>query len=145
VAVVLAAPPQVHPARRARGGDPVGGDQGAVEDDVGVAGGLGSQQRPAQRRLARGEHVDGLVAVGVGGGRGDGVVAGQLGHAGVVEQPAQRQHRLLAGGQRSGALPGAPAYPLAVEQLGQEHDAVLGHIEDNGVCDTHGGAEPLYR
>ena len=66
-------------------------------------------------------------------------------HAGVVEQPAQRQHRLLVGAQRPGVLAGAPAHPLGVQQPGQEQHAVLGDVQDSGVCDTHGGAEPLYR
>ena len=39
------------------------------------------------------------------------------------------------------ALAGAPAQPLGVEQPGHERDAVLGDVEDGGVCDTHGGAE----
>jgi hypothetical protein len=43
VMAVLPAPPQIHPAGRAGGGVPVGGDQGAVHDHVGVAGGLGRQ------------------------------------------------------------------------------------------------------
>src|SRR3954451_10571041 len=35
------------------GGVPIGVDQAAVEDHVGVPGSLGGQQRPLQRRLAR--------------------------------------------------------------------------------------------
>ena len=109
-----------------------------------MPGGLGGQQRPVQRRLARGEHGDGLVAVVVAGGDADAVVAGQLRHPGVVEQPAQRQHGLLVGAQRAGVGAGAAADPLGVQQAGQEQHAVLGHVEDSGVCDTHSGAEPLY-
>jgi len=42
-------------------------------------------------------------------------------------------------------LPSAPAHPLGVEQTGQQPNAV-GHIEDGGACDTHGGARgALYR
>ena len=109
---------------------------------MGVAGGLGGQQRPVQRRFTGGEHADGLVAVVVGGRDGDVVVAGQLAHAGVVEQPAQRQHGLLVGAQRPGVLAGAQADPLGVQQAGQEQHAVVGHVQDGGVCDTHSGASP---
>ena len=31
---------------------------------------------------------------------------------------------------------------LGVQQTGQEQHAVLGHVQDGGVCDTHSGAEP---
>ena len=65
--------------------------------------------------------------------------------AGVVEQPAQRQHGLLVGAQRPGALTGANANPLGMQQARQEQHAVLGHVEDGFVCDTHGGAELRYR
>ena len=94
-----------------RGGDPVGVDQRAVHDHVGVPGRLGRQQRPVQRRLPCGEHRDGLVAVVVGGRQPDVVVAGQLAQAGVVEQPAQRQHGLLVGAQRPPVPYGCPRRP----------------------------------
>ena len=53
--------------------------------------------------------------------------------------------RLLVGAQRAGVLAGTSADPLGVQQTRQEQHAVLGHVEDSGVCDTHGGAEPLCR
>ena len=85
VMVMLARPPQIHPRGRAGGVVAVGVDQGAVHDDVGVAGGLGRQQRPVQRWFAGGQHGEGFVAVVVGGRHADVVVAGQLDHPGVVE------------------------------------------------------------
>ena len=109
---------------------------------MGVAGGLGGQQRPVQGGFPRGQHRDRLVAVVVGGRQADVVVPGQLGHAGVIEQPAQYQHGLLVSARRPAVLAGAAADPLSREQAGQEPNAVLGHIEDGGACDTHGGAEP---
>jgi hypothetical protein len=110
-----------------------------------VSGRLGGQQRPVQRGLAVGQNRDGLVAVVVGGRDGDVVVAGQLAHPGVVEQQAQHQHRLAVGAQRPGALTGAQADPLGVQQARQKQHAVLGHVQDGAVCDTHSGAEPLCR
>jgi hypothetical protein len=112
---------------------------------MGVAGGLGGQQRPVQGGFPRGQLRDRLVAVVVGGRQADVVARGQLGHAGVIEQPAQYQHGLLVSAQRAGVLAGTSADPLGVQQTGQEQHAVLGHVEHSGVCDTHGGAEPHCR
>ena len=64
----------------------------------------------------RSEHCDGFIAVVVGGRDADAVVPGQLRDPGVVEQPAQRQHRLLIGAQRAGVFTGASAEPLGVQQ-----------------------------
>jgi len=125
--------------------DPVGVDEGAVHDDVGVAGGLGGQQRPVQARFAGGQDGDALVAVVVGGRAADRVVPGQLAHPGVVEEPPQDQHGLLVGAQRPSARTGAPPTTFGVQQGGQEQDAVLGQVQDGFVCDTHGGAGPLVQ
>ena len=61
--LVLPAPPQIHPAGRAGGGDPVGVDQRAIHDHMRVTGGLGCEQRPVQGRTLRGQHRDPLVSV----------------------------------------------------------------------------------
>jgi len=138
----------------------VGVDQGAVQDDVAVPGRLGGQQRPVQqrpvqrrpvqrrpvqrrpvrrrpvrRRLESGGHGDRFVAVVVGRGGGDGVVAARLRHAGVVEEPAQ--HRLIVGRESPAALTRASTEPLGVEQARDERDTVLGHGQDRGVGGTH--------
>ena len=55
-------PLQGHPSGRARGADPVGVDQGAVHDHVGVAFSLG-RQRPVQTRAAHRQHRVALVPV----------------------------------------------------------------------------------
>lgn len=87
---VLTRPPQVDTRCRPRGGDPVGGDEGAVEVDMGVAGGLGCLQRGMQVRRLAGEDVDAFVQVAAGGGVTDVVVAAQLGQAGDLGTRAAR-------------------------------------------------------
>ena len=49
-----------------------------------------------QPRCGRGEHVDALVQVAIGGGQADLVVRGELSDAGGVAEPAQHQNRLLS-------------------------------------------------
>jgi hypothetical protein len=124
------------------GADPVGRDEGAVHDDVRVAGGLGGRQRTVQARLAGGQHRDALVTVVVGGRPADRVVPGQLAHPGVAQEPAQHQHGLPGVAQHTGAPTDSSPTPLGVQQSGQEQDAVLGHVQDSFVCDTRGDAEP---
>src|SRR5512143_1745877 len=87
VVLVLAAPPQVDAGGGAGSVDPVGLDEGAVHDDVGVTGGLGRQQGVVQRGLAGGQHRDALVPVVVRSRAADPVVPGQSAHAGVVQEP----------------------------------------------------------
>jgi len=135
--MVLARPPQVDSRGGAGSAVAVGVDQGAVDDDVAVAGDLGGQQRSVQRRLHRGQDLDALVAVLVGGAGGDRVVAGERHHPGVVEKPAQHQHRLGLGRESTGVRAGPSARPLGPEQACHERDAVGGHVQDGFVCDTH--------
>jgi hypothetical protein len=49
---VLARPPQIHPPGRAGSGGAAGVDQRAVQQHMGVDGGLGGQQRPVQGRVS---------------------------------------------------------------------------------------------
>ncbi len=142
VMAVLAAPPQVHTARGARDGDPVGVDQRAVHDHVRVTGRLGGQQHPVQGRPASHKHRDAFVAVVIRGGHGDGVVPCQGRHPGVLEEPAQHQHGLFVGAQCAGSLAGTPAPTFAVQQGRQEQHAVLGYLQNSGVCDAHPAQNP---
>jgi hypothetical protein len=63
--------PQVHAWRRARGGGPVGFDQGAVDAHVAVPGGHGGRQRPVQARRPGDQEVDAFVQVVLAGGLAD--------------------------------------------------------------------------
>jgi hypothetical protein len=74
---------------------PVGGDQRPVDDHVIAFGCLGGQQRPVQTRRLRGEQVDALVQVAVGGRAAGRVVRGRLSDPGAVEEPPQDHHRLF--------------------------------------------------
>jgi hypothetical protein len=112
-------------------------DQRAIQDHVGVTGRFRCQQRPVQGWSAGREYRDALIPVVIRRRQGDGVVGGQSGHSGVVEEPAQYQDGLLVGSQGAPSLAGAASDTLGVQQTGQEQDAVLGYVEDGGVCDTH--------
>ena len=52
----------------------------------------------------------------------------------------KHQHRLFVGAQGPGVLAGPATDPFVVQQAGQEQHAVLGHVQDGLVCDTHRGA-----
>jgi hypothetical protein len=112
---------------------------------VGVPGGLGGQQCSMQSGPARGQDGDRLVAVVVGGTAADGVVAGQLGHPGVVQEPAQNQDRLRAGTQNSCPGAGSSQDPFRVEQAGEEHRSPFAYRQDSFIGNTHGSAEPQGR
>jgi hypothetical protein len=57
------------------------------------------------------------VQIAVAGGLRDAGVAGQGGHADVLAEPAQHQHRLDAGGGGAGADPGAAAAAFGDQQI----------------------------
>jgi hypothetical protein len=84
------------------------------------------------------ENRDALVPIVIRGGRADAVVPGRRRHPGIVQEPARHQQRLLAGAQRAPFRAGATPETLGVQQGGQEQDAVLGYIEDSGMCNTNG-------
>ena len=69
----------------------VGGDQGAVEHDVGPASGPAGPEHLVQVGCLGSEHVDAFVQIAVTGGRRYSGVPGQGGHAGVLAEPAQHQ------------------------------------------------------
>src|SRR3712207_2961275 len=101
VRLLLAGETQVVAGIGILGPAPVGADEGAVEDDMGPAGGLAGLEHRVQVRGGRGEHVDALVQIPAAGCGGHPGIAGQGGHAGVLPEPAQHQQRL--GGGRGGA------------------------------------------
>ena len=74
--VVLAGVPQVVPAFGA-GGDPVGGDEGAVQADEGQPGGVGAVQDVVELGRVRGDHVERFVQIAVGGGDAQAGLGGQ--------------------------------------------------------------------
>jgi hypothetical protein len=145
--LVFAAPPQVGAVRAAHR-DPVGVDGGAVEVEVGHAGGLRGRQRVVHARGERGEHGDGLVEVVVGGGGADRVVGGQLAHAGVVQEPAQCEHRQLERARRPCARARADRASPPAEQPGEEGDRLAARLEHAGerdrvFCDDRSHTKPL--
>ncbi|GAA5179076.1 hypothetical protein GCM10023322_07970 [Rugosimonospora acidiphila] len=145
VVLALARPPQVGPVR-AGSRDPVGVDERAVQVDVGVACDFRRGQCRVQVRGERGEHVDALVQVVVGGALGDPVVGGELADTGVVREPAQHKHRLRERAQCPGVAPGADLGAMLLQQPGQEPhglppDGQGGGEHDGIVCKTgHGKA-----
>jgi hypothetical protein len=78
-----------------------------------------------QSRPARGQDGDGFVAVLVGRTAADRVVAGQLRHPGVVQEPALHQDRLRAGTQNPCPRASSSQEPFLVQEAGEEHRGVL--------------------
>lgn len=83
------------------------------------------EQRTVQTGCDGGEDIDALVQVAIRRGAADLVVAGELGDAGGVEEPAQHQHRVPPRSQRtpSAACPATPSF--AVEQARHERHGGL--------------------
>lgn len=102
VVLMLARPAQVGVVR-ARGRHPVGGDEDPVQVHVRQPGVLGRGEGLPQIKSVSGEHVDPLVQVSVDGLGADGVVGGEPGDAGAIDEPAQDQHRLGEAAQRPAA------------------------------------------
>src|SRR5690606_2537648 len=144
VGLVLAGPPQVDPAGGARDGAAVGADHGAVEVDVGVAGHRGGGQRRVHRRGLVGQYRQRLVDVPVGGRAADVVVDGELGDPGRVVQPAQEQHRLVPGIQRSTPTAGTDLQSMARQQVGDEPRGRARDRQHSGVDDMIGHAGPRF-
>jgi hypothetical protein len=131
---VFSAPPQVGAVRAAHR-DAVGVDEGAVEVEVGHAGGPRGRQGVVHARGAGGEHVDRLVEVVVGGGGADRVVGGQLAEAGVAWEPAQCEHRLVERAQCPCARARADRASPLVEQSGEEVHRLAARLEHAGESD----------
>ena len=96
---MLARPPQIHRLavnhRRSHGLAAVGTHERAVQVNVCMARGTGGQQGAVQPGRDRGQHVDALMEIAVGGRQTDLVVHGELGDPGGVAEPAHHQDRLL--------------------------------------------------
>jgi hypothetical protein len=116
----------------------VGFDDRTIQDHMREPQVPGPFQRLAQLRGLLGEHVDDLVAVAVGGGPGDTVVAGQRIAGGAVAEPAQPQHRLPEAGQRPAAPRGAAAAPLGQQQVRGELGQFPGHVKRGTIGDHVG-------
>lgn len=142
---VLARVPQVDrgaPGTDGGLGDPVAGDEGAVEDHVGVARREARAQDLGQLRRLGGEHVDALVQIPVGGGDRDTGVTGQGGERRVLAEPAQHEHRLAKWRQGTAAASGTSLAPAGVQQSGQILGERSRDIERGRIGDH---VEPLVR
>ena len=132
---VFPGPPQVG-AVGAEGGDAVGADDRAVQVEMGETSSFRVLQHVLEVRRLGCEHLQSLVEAAVGGGEADAVVAGELGHAGAVDEPAQDQHRLPEAGQRAAALTGTQLDPSRMQELGQVLGGLPADIEHGSVGDT---------
>jgi hypothetical protein len=113
---------------------PVGGDQGAIQDQIRrllLARGV---QRVVQVRCGRGQHIDALMQVAVGSRQRHPMIDRELRKAGRVPKPAQHQHRLFPSGQNAPAASGAAPPPLGSQQSGE----VGHHRSSNGQGGTIG-------
>ncbi len=74
------------------------------------------EQRAVQTGRGGGEHIDALVQIAIRHGAADLVVRGELGDAGGVEEPAQRQHRMPSRPERATAAAGPVTASFGVER-----------------------------
>jgi hypothetical protein len=114
---------------------PVGGDDLAVQDDVGEFLVFGAFQGLVQVRGLAGEDLDDLVQVPAGGGPGDAVITGQCVQGGAVAEPPQAQHRFPEAGQRPAAPRCATAAPLGPQQLRSEQHQFPGDVKRGTIAD----------
>src|SRR5690606_20662330 len=79
-----------------------------------------------------------------GGRAADVVVDGELGDPGRVVQPAQEQHRLVPGIQRSTPTAGTDLQSMARQQVGDEPRGRARDRQHSGVDDMIGHAGPRF-
>jgi hypothetical protein len=121
------------------GGHPVDGDEGAVDDQVGVPGLAGVPQCPAQLRGAGGQQGDGLCDVPPGRGGADAKPGGQFGERFAFTQVGQHQQGLPS---RVELAPGRPDLPaVAADDPGDVAEG-LGRQRQRGRVEWARGAVP---
>jgi hypothetical protein len=99
VASAFASAPAIGP--RTAVVDAVGGDEGAVQQQVFLAGLESMLDHVSEVESLGGDHVEGLVEVAVGAGQADVVVDGQVSDRGALAHEPQRQYRLGEAAQYS--------------------------------------------
>jgi hypothetical protein len=73
------------------GGDPVGGDERAVQAHEGQSGGVRAVQNVVELGSVRGDHAERLMQIAVGGGDAEAGLAGESTQVQAVAQPAQHE------------------------------------------------------
>ena len=111
----------------------VGGDEGAIQDQVGKPLISGLVQGLAQGGRLRGEDLDGLILVPVGGGLRDPEALAQPADVGPVPEPRQGEDRLLPTGQDGGAVPGADLTAVLGQQARHEQDQRQWDVKDDTI------------
>jgi hypothetical protein len=91
------------------GGESVNGDEGAVEDDIGVTCLLRVPGRGAEFRGAGGEELHRLVHVPPGGGPADPEPSRELGERLALAQVGEHEQGLLARGSASATANRSPS------------------------------------
>src|SRR6185437_6536589 len=112
---------------------PVGGDERAVQDEIGKSLLSGLVQGLAQGRCLRGEDIDGLVLVPVSGGLGDPEARAQPADVRPVTEPGQREDRLLPAGQGTRPGPGAELAAVLCQEPGHEHRELERDVKDDTI------------
>ncbi len=127
-------------------GDAVGGDQGAVDDDVGSARGEAFTQHVGKFRRLGGEHVDAFVEVPVAGGDRDAGIACQGRDRCALPEPAQYQHRVRERGQCASAAAGTSFAAVDLQQLRQILAERSGNVERGRIGDHVGpsGSDSIF-
>ena len=114
-------------------GEPIGADQGAVENQVAHALLPATEGDLGQLRGALGQHVDALVQVPVGGGLRHSGITGQAVHTAPVAKPAQHQHGLAERPQHARTLRGADPAAVRGQQPSQALHHRAGNIEGGSI------------
>jgi hypothetical protein len=125
------------------GGDPVGRNQRAVQAQEGQRAGAGAGQHVGQVGGVRGDHVECLVQVPIGGGDAQLRVGGQGAHVEAVAQPTQQQGAL--GVHRAGPLrrTRSRSTPAAGDPAGHRLQHRCGHIQAGTM--RHSGLPGKWR
>lgn len=117
----------------------VGGNQGAVQGQVGPTVFLRLALGLVEVRSVGGQHVDALVQVPVGSGLGQAEVAGQVDDPRRVAAPAQDELRLGPGRACPLVRTGVVGHAVAVQQAGEVVQGFSGYVAD-GRVDKHVGS-----
>jgi hypothetical protein len=125
------------------GGDPVGGDERAVQADEGQPGGVCAVQDVVEPGSVRGDHVERFVQIAVGGGDAQAGLGGQRAQVQAVAQPAQHEGDL--GVHRAGPLrrTGSGPPPVSGDPAGHRLQHRGGHVQAGTM--RHSGLPGKWR
>jgi hypothetical protein len=123
-------------------GAAVGGNEGAVEDEIGKSLLSGFLQGLVQGGGLRGEHCDSLILVPVGRGLGDPEALAEAADVRLVTEPRKDEDGLVPAAQGAGSAPGADVGAVPGQQGRDLEREGQGHVESDPIIDH---AEPSVK